>query len=280
MPSCLKAGIVAAALALAAAPAQASVPATLQIPAVTAPAPPPLDPAIPAAAWQAGAIPEAGGFEDLTTRTIAPHATHVWMMYDARNLYVAFRAEQRGTPITATQTTNDVGFGSDDFVGVGLDTSGSGSNVYFFETTPRGVRYEQASENARYRPVWQSAVAINGDSWSAVMIIPLDVLRIRGGANQTWRINFIRNVAAPAEHYTWAYDGVMQDGPIGNAFPLFPTRVFGRRGRALRPAPRRPRVPSRARNCTRLRASAATASSFRKPTANFFRKRRARPASI
>jgi hypothetical protein len=215
-----------AAILVSGSPAQASVVATLQLPAAAAPAPPPLDPSIPAAAWQAGAIPESGGFEDLTTRTIAPHATQVWMMYDARNLYVAFRAEQRGTPITATQTTNDVGFGIDDFVGVELDTSGSGSNVYFFETTPRGVRYEQASENARYRPVWQSAAAITGDSWSAVMVIPLDVLRIHGGANQTWRINFIRNVAAPAEHYTWAYDGVMQDGAIGNAFPLFTDARF------------------------------------------------------
>ncbi len=224
--SCLSASAMLAAVLLAGSPARASVVATLQLPAVKAPAPPPLDPSIPAAAWTAGAIPESGGFEDLTTRTIAPHATQVWMMYDSRNLYVAFRAEQRGTPITATQATNDVGFGNDDFVGVELDTSGSGSNVYFFETTPRGARYEQASENARYRPLWQSAAAINGDSWSAVMIIPLDVLRIRGGANQTWRINFIRNVAAPAEHYTWAYDGVMQDGQVGNQFPLFSDARF------------------------------------------------------
>ncbi len=224
--SCLKAAIALAAILLAAAPAEASVQATLQLPAVVAPSPPPLDPSIPAAAWQPGAIPEAGGFEDLTTRTIAPHATQVWMMYDSRNLYVAFRCEQRGAPITATQTTNDVGFGNDDFVGVGLDTSGAGSNVYFFETTPRGVRYEQASENARYRPVWQSAAAVSGDSWSAVLIIPLNVLRIHGGASQAWRINFIRNVAAPAEHYTWAYDGVMQDGPVGNVFPLFSDARF------------------------------------------------------
>ncbi len=224
--SCLKAAIALAAILLAAGPARASVQATLQLPAVVAPSPPPLDPSIPAAAWQAGAIPEAGGFEDLTTRTVAPHATQVWMMYDSRNLYVAFRAEQRGTPITATQTTNDVGFGNDDFVGVELDTSGAGSTVYFFETTPRGVRYEQASENARYRPVWQSAAAVSGDAWSAVLIIPLNVLRTRGGPGQTWRINFIRNVAASAEHYTWAYDGVMQDGAIGNAFPLFTDARF------------------------------------------------------
>ncbi len=222
----LTSATVAALVFACAPPARASVPAAAQIPAVRAAAPLPLDPAIPPAAWQPGAIPESGGFEDLTTRAAAPHATQVWIFYDARNLYVAFRCEQRGTAITATQTTNDVGFGNDDFVGVGLDTSGAGSNVYYFETTPRGVRYEQGNENARYRPVWQSAVAIGGDSWSAVLIIPLNVLRIPGGANQTWRINFIRNVAVAAEHYTWAYNGVMQDGGIGNDWPNFPDARF------------------------------------------------------
>jgi hypothetical protein len=219
--------LVVATLALACArPAHASVQATVQVPAARAAAPLPLDPAIPAAVWQPGAIPESGGFEDLTTRTIAPHPTQVWMLYDSTNLYVAFHAEQHGTPITATQTTNDVGFGTDDFVGVGIDTSGAGSNIYFFETTPRGVRYEQANENARYRPLWQSAAAIAGDSWSAVMVIPLSAMRIHAGSPQSWRINFFRSVAAPSERYTWAYDGVMQDLQVSNGWPLFTEARF------------------------------------------------------
>src|SRR5437764_11913744 len=134
--------------------ANAFVTASLSVPATAAKAPLPLEPSIPAAVWSPGAIPPAGGFADLTTRAAAPHRTDVWMFYDAKNLYVAFHAEQQGTPIVATQSTNDVGFGTDDFVGVGIDTSGNGSQVYYFETTPRGVRYEQASENSRYRPQW------------------------------------------------------------------------------------------------------------------------------
>lgn len=221
----LKAALLVLAVALyaSAGPALAATLASQSFPAVRAASPLPLDPSIPPA-WQPGLMP--GTFEDLTTRTPAPHATQVWMLYDARNLYIAFRAEQRGTPIVATQTTNDVGFGTDDFVGVGIDPSGNGNQVYYFETTPRGVRYEQASENVRYRPVWQAAATTQSDGWSAVMVIPLNVMRLRGGASQTWRINFIRNVAAPAEHYTWAYDGVMQDGPIGNAWPNVPDARF------------------------------------------------------
>jgi hypothetical protein len=170
------------------------------------------------------------------------------MLYDAQNLYVAFHCEQRGTPIVAGQTTNDVGFGLDDFVGVGLDTSGVGTQAYYFETTPRGVRYEQANENSRYRPVWRSVTSVEGSNWSALLIIPLNVMRLHGGSPQTWRINFIRNVAASGEHYTWAYNGVMADGPIGNGWPNFvDTRYWaawsgvqlsGNVLRALRPKPR------------------------------------------
>ena len=225
MARILTAGAVAL-LALTPAAASAFTTANLSLPAAAAKAPLPLDPSIPAAAWSAGAIPPGTGFEDLTTRAPAPHRTDVWMMYDAKNLYVAFHAEQQGTPIVATQSTNDVGFGTDDFVGVGIDTSGNGSQVYYFETTPKGIRYEQASENARYRPHWQAAAAQTADGWNAVMIIPLNVMRLRTGNAQTWRINFIRNVAAPAEHYTWAYDGVMSDGPIGNAWPNVPDARF------------------------------------------------------
>jgi hypothetical protein len=48
------------------------------------------------------------------------------------------------------------------------------------------------------------------------MILPLDSMRLRAGHNQTWRVDFYRNLAATGDHYTWSYDGVMQDSPSGN----------------------------------------------------------------
>jgi hypothetical protein len=199
----------------------AAVSVTTAVPAAYVARPLPLDPSLSDPAWGAGAIPAPGGFFDLTSRRAAPHSTQVWMLYDAQNLYVGFRCEQTGTPILAQQTTNDVGFGLDDFVGVGIDTSGAGTDSYFFETTPRGVRYEQANETNRYRPTWSAAGGIEGSNWSAVLVIPLHVMRIHPGSPQIWRINFIRNVAASAEHYTWTYDGAMGDGPVGEGWPQF-----------------------------------------------------------
>ncbi|GAC1387669.1 MAG: hypothetical protein NVSMB31_00350 [Vulcanimicrobiaceae bacterium] len=202
---------------LAAPPASASVSAAQSFPAVLAPHPLPLDPALTDPAWVTGAIPAQTPYQNVTTRNPAPFPTTVDLLYDHQNLYVAFHVEQGNTPITATQSANDVGFAIDDFVGIGIDPSGNGSQVYFFETTPKGIRYQQASENARYRPDWQAAAKVQGNTWNAVMVIPLKALRISGGNH--WRINFVRGVAAVGEHYTWAYDGLMEDG--GGNWPRF-----------------------------------------------------------
>jgi hypothetical protein len=191
----------------------------LAVTAIRAPHPMAADPSLSDPAWQAGLIQPAG-FTDLTKRGAAPLATRVYLLYDDRNLYVAFDAEQAGVPIVADQTTNNLGFGQDDFVGVAVDTSGAGNRVYFFETTPRGVRYQQSSENVRYAARWHSAAASKTGGWNAVLVIPLAILRLQPG-QQRWRLNFIRSVASAGEHYTWSYDGLMADGPVGTAWPAF-----------------------------------------------------------
>jgi hypothetical protein len=219
--------LFAAALALCCgAPAAAGTTASDAIPIARAPQPPTLDPALTDRVWQAGRVTLRPEFEDLTTRRPAPVATTVYLLYDDRTLYVAFRAEQQsGPPIVAGQTTHGVGFGIDDFVGIGIDPGTSGAQVYYFETTPRGTRYEQANENARYAPIWSAAGRIEPGAWNAVMAIPLAALRLHPGRQQ-WRINFIRGVAATGDHLTWAYDGLMNDGPIGNGWPNFPDARF------------------------------------------------------
>lgn len=204
---------------LLAAPVRASVAQTFSFTVARAPHPLPLDPALTDPAWAAGLVPTGNGpWQNVTTRSPSRLATTAYLLYDDKNLYVAFKADQPGVPIVASQTTNDAGFGIDDFVGIGVDTSGTGSQVYYFETTPRGVRYEQANENTRFRPRWTAAAVTAAGAWSAVMIVPLDVLRVPRGGKQTWRLQFVRGIAARGEHVSWVWDPIMQDA--GN-WPLF-----------------------------------------------------------
>lgn len=204
-------------------------------------APPTFDRGLSDPKWQNALI--ATDFQDLTTHAPAKLATTAYLLYDKDNIYVAFRAEQPSVPIHASQTTDNIGFGQDDLVGVGLDPSGADSAVYYFETSPRGVRYQQATESSRYAPTWFAVTDVQGSAWTAMLTIPFKNLRSAGG-HRTWRINFIRNVAGVAEHYTWAYDGLMQDGQPPNWPGLTDARWWPSlrdlviAGTAARPQPR------------------------------------------
>jgi hypothetical protein len=232
-------------LASVARPARAAVSGSFAFTVARAPHPLALDPTLSDPAWAAGRVPDPhGAWQNITTRRPATLATTAYLLYDDRNLYVGFKVVQTGVPIVATQTTNDIGFGVDDFVGFGVDTSGAGSQAYYFETTPRGVRYEQANENVRFRPRWSAAGKISDGTWSAVMIIPLNVLRVPRGGSQEWRLQFVRGIAARGEHISWVWSPLMSDAPSGT-WPLFYDTRFWAAGTfdiaasaATRPEPR------------------------------------------
>jgi hypothetical protein len=234
-PLLLAAALCVGGLALVPCSASAAVTAAFSFPLVRAPHPLPLDASLTDPAWKAGQVPDSGPWADVTTRGSAPLATQAYVLYDDRNLYVAFRVSQHGVPVTATQTEQDAGFGIDDFVGIGVDPSGAGSRDFYFEVTPIGTRYDQANENVRYRPNWQSAAVKTPDGWNAMMIIPLDVLHIGGAGTQTWRLQFVRAVASTGEHYAWAFNGLMQDAPPGS-WPGFQDARFWAAGTGLKVA--------------------------------------------
>jgi hypothetical protein len=188
-----------------ASPVRASVvPGTL-LKATKVSAPPPQDAALDASVWASALV--AQGFVDATTREAAKNATTALLLYDDKNLYVGFVAEQQGVPITATQATNDVGYGLDDEVTVSIDTSGSNSRLYAFTSTPLGIRYEFSSESSRYQPPWKTVTSRSADGYRVMMTIPIADMRVGNGKSQRWRINFSRYVAAHGDLLTWAYDG-------------------------------------------------------------------------
>lgn len=221
-------------------PVAASSTQTQSFPAVKVMKPPTLAPDLADPAWSQAL--KAEDFRDVTTRRTPSAATTAYVLYDEQNLYVAFRNEQAGIPITASQTTNNIGFGLDDYDGIGIDPSGNGSQVYYFFTTPRGVRYQQSSESSRYQPPWSARAATVQGGWNAVLVIPLKDVRAR--ANSHWRFNFVRHLAAVNENLSWAYDGLMSDLGGGTWPPFTDARFWPALGNvqiatnAARPQPR------------------------------------------
>lgn len=172
-----------------------------------------LDGALGDSRWQSAS--RAGGLMDAASHAAARSQTEAAVYYDDRNLYVAFWCKQT-VPLTASQMTNNVGFGSDDFAGIGIDPSGNGDRAYYFEVTPNGTRFAQSTESARYVPRWDGRSHRSADGWTAMMVIPLRAMKLASSSPQTWRLNFVRGVIVGGEKQTWSYDGRM-DGT--NAFP-------------------------------------------------------------
>ncbi|MBV8748733.1 MAG: hypothetical protein JO103_03360 [Candidatus Eremiobacteraeota bacterium] len=173
----------------------------------------PLDPTLADPRWAEGAL--GGPLTDLGTKGPAGVATAVSLYYDDHALYVGVRAQQK-TPVVASQATDDVGYGTDDFVGVLLDVTGNGGRTYYFVVNPRGTRYAFAAETARYKPTWNAAATTTPDGWNAVLRIPYDALKLAADGPQRWRINVVRNVAATAEHESLAYSPLMSYQQIPN----------------------------------------------------------------
>ncbi|MEA2719092.1 MAG: hypothetical protein QOJ39_956 [Candidatus Eremiobacteraeota bacterium] len=214
-------------------PAAASVGRTATYAAIRT-SQPPSDPGdLSDAVWKTGVV--ADGFIDVTTRRPAPLGTTGYVLYDAHHLYVGVRNEQPGVPITATQSTNDVGAGLDDADSVSIDTSGNGQRRYTFTVTPRGVRYEYSSESNRYAPRWEARTHVDGTTWTAELVIPFDALRAESREKQTWRINITRHVAAAQEDYSWAYDPAAQSVNDATTWPALTGIAID--ARTLRPKP-------------------------------------------
>jgi len=141
-------------LVLVACPVEAAVTSQQHFPAVKTATPPALDASLADPVWQTGLV--ATDFIDATRHVPASVPTTAYFLYDDKNMYIGFKAPQRGIPLATTQTVNDVGGGLDDTVAVAFDTSGSSSRTYTFSATPTGVRYESSSESARYNPTWRA----------------------------------------------------------------------------------------------------------------------------
>ncbi len=226
-------------------PAGAATGAAGTYPAVRADKAPALDAALTDPAWDKAVV--ATGMQTITTQRPSAYASRFMLLYDDANLYVGMKLDQAGAPITASQSSNDVGFGLDDFAGIGVDPSGNGGQVYFFMTTPRGTRYQQSTESARFAPPWTAVAQQTATGWSAMMVIPLKVLRRPAGAIQTWRFDFIRRIAALNLNESWAYDATMNDGGGGvSSFPQAGDARFWPQLTGLRiagtPARQRPRA--------------------------------------
>jgi hypothetical protein len=124
--------------------------------------------------------------------------TEVYIGYDTKFLYVAFRAFDEADKVRATVAKRDDIF-SDDYVGIILDTYNDKRRAYEFFFNPLGVQAdgiftEAQGEDFSVDVVMQSKGSLTADGYVVEVAIPFKSLRYEAGADMVWGIHLQRSI--------------------------------------------------------------------------------------
>ncbi len=174
-------------------------------------------------AW-AGAEPITGFWQTTPNEgDPASERTEVRIIYTDKALYVGvvcFDREPEG--IIVSDSRRDAPLDETDSFRLIFDTYLDGQNGFVFGTNPAGIEYDaqvtkegQGAFGARQQTgsgggfninwdgSWDVRTRISEVGWSAEFEIPFRTLRFPGGDDQTWGVNFQRNIRRRNERAFW-----------------------------------------------------------------------------
>ena len=187
------------------------------LPAIKAPSPPAIDGTLRESEW--GNAPIASRFIQYEPHRGETSSVQVegLCMYDAKNLYVAFRIRDPRRPL-AQLTRRDADLLTDDAVIVILDSFNDKRTAYYFMTNAIGTQADgRIADDGRtvdgtWDAPWQSAAEQSDSGWTAELSIPLSSLNYSASAKpQTWGLNLGISVRRNFELSFWA-------GPLEQRF--------------------------------------------------------------
>ena len=125
----------------------------------------------------------------------------MWILFDARNIYIAARCrDSHPERIIANDMRRDgSNVSQNDNVSVIIDTFHDRRNGYEFLMNSIGGAWDtqvtdERDTNRNWNTVWIPRSRRDAEGWTLEMAIPFRSLRYRGSGPQTWGINIRRNV--------------------------------------------------------------------------------------
>ncbi|NOT48989.1 MAG: carbohydrate binding family 9 domain-containing protein [Acidobacteria bacterium] len=130
--------------------------------------------------------------------TTASKPTEVLLMYDEKNLYIAFKCWDERDKIRATVAKRDNVFGEDN-VRIWLDTYNDQRRAYVLGFNPFGIQQDgifTEGQGADFSVdiVMESKGVIEDWGWSVEVKIPFKSLRYAAGKGKLWGFNAARNI--------------------------------------------------------------------------------------
>jgi uncharacterized protein DUF5916/cellulose/xylan binding protein with CBM9 domain len=162
--------------------------------------------------------------------------TKVYLLYDADNLYIAFRCwDNEPDKIIANVMRRDEWLLNNDCIEIFLDTYHDHRNAFYFSTNPLGAQRDgiitaelpDDQQNWDWNGVWDNASSIDSSGWTAEFSIPFKTLRFDDNDTLTWGVNFSRCIPRKREEAYWApisrdigWTGKYRVSAFGNLFGL------------------------------------------------------------
>jgi hypothetical protein len=179
------------------------------------------------AAWKDAAV-----FKDFYQTgpgdNIAPSKpTEVLMMYDEKNLYVAFKCWDDKDKIRATVAKRDNVFGEDN-VRMWLDTYNDRRRAYVLGFNPLGIQQDgiyTEGQGADFSVdiVMESKGVIEDWGWSVEVKVPFKSLRYSAGKGKFWGFNVARNI----DRFNDEFDQWLPDDRNVSGFLIKHGRITG-----------------------------------------------------
>jgi uncharacterized protein DUF5916 len=135
--------------------------------------------------------------------------TTAYLSYDEKNLYVVFVCKDDPSKVRARMAKRE-DVGSDDIVGILLDTFHDRRRSYIFITSPLGIQRDGISTEGQdddysFDTLWYSEGRLTADGYVTWMAIPFRSLRFPDAPQQIWGFAVGRVIIRNNETAYWPY---------------------------------------------------------------------------
>ena len=133
--------------------------------------------------------------------------TKMKIIYDEKNLYVAFKCYQED-PATIERRMGRRDDFPGDWVEINLDSFGDDRTGFSFTVSASGVKGDEfISNNGNFddswNPIWYTDVNVDDEGWTAEIRIPLSQLRFGNDQEQVWGLQSTRRYFNNEERSLW-----------------------------------------------------------------------------
>ena len=171
--------------------------------------PPVIDGLLDDAAWTSAPFPtdDWRSYNPLNGEVIPQHTT-VWVAYDDDNLYFAFKCDDPEPKQIKTSVSRRDNAFNDDWVGLSLDSLGTGQVSYHMMINPSGVQMDllnsiAGGEDVAPDWIWDSAGRMTDTGYTVEVRLPLQSIRFTGGTDFRMGIMFWRRVSRTGISVSW-----------------------------------------------------------------------------